>query len=874
MKPDDESAAALDDLKRRLRQSRHEQGLTMSVLASRAQLGRTTISQALSGDSKKVPSEATVIRLAKALRVAPEPLLALRNQADPAAGIRGTAAPIPPQVQRVGEADLTELGVHPALGLADARPTDEGGRHAWYPPYVPRDRDGLIDSALARGGLVIVEGRSGAGKSRSAAEAIRRVAADRQLLIPADRDELAALSETPGGLREAVVWLDNLECFGGPGGFDLRMLTRLCPRGRQDMVVLATLRSEERQRLEQRPGLGEAASAADALRVAAVIRLELRFSPVERERAAGLRDDPRIAGWLDSGDATGLAEHLAAGPPAVARWLAGRGGRHLLGAALVSAAVDCRRLHYNSKPLSLDLLTELARFYLDPADAHRPDRPTIEEALTWATEPVSGASSCLLPRTDNGYWAFDYLVDHAQHDPDAPAIPEQVLSTLLSRLPDRDARAVIGQVVAGVLDTDKPRLADLALDRFGRIVGFDRAWELVGGVLSGSSSSHRGEDWTFTTRYLRWLRPFAEEGGPVAMRLTGITLCADGSLDQGEVWLRRAAEAGDDDAFQEMASLLLDAGRDDELESWIDNAVTGGRGRGVVEFAIRLLAEDKRVEAEHWCRWAANLGGTDAMVALGELCWEDGKWAEAERLFTDAAEAGHPIGMFNLALVLKPERGRRSEADAWLRKSAEARYGRAVLNYAMLLDQYGDEAGLAQWLERERAAGDSEQVFAFARQLASRGNVPGAEPWFRHAMEMGNVTAIRALGDVKRSQGKLREAAEYYRQAIDAGDILGMQQLANIHIKQHEPEKAEQILREMLEELFDFRDRSETEEEALGQAAHHLGLLLQNRGATEEAQDYYKIAATLGNTDAANKLARLQRTPKPEGESPHQDSTS
>jgi TPR repeat protein len=770
-----------------------------------------------------------------------------------------TAAPTSPRIRRVSEVEFTELGVHPALGLPNAGSAEEGESHSWYPPYVPRDYDGLIDQALARGGLVVVEGRSGSGKSRAAAEAVRRIAADRQLLMPANQDELAALSEPPGRLREAVVWLDNLERFGGPGGFGLSMITRLCPHGRQDVVVVATLRSEERRRLERPPGLDAVnSSTADALRVATVIRLELQFSPAERERAAMLRNDPRIADWLDRGDSTGLAEYLAAGPPAVDRWLAGRNGEHLLGAALVSAAIDCRRMNYRT-PLPLDLLAELARFYLAPADAYRPGRPSIEEALVWATEPVSGASSCLLPRAEGRYWAFDYLVDHMQRDPDAPSVPEGVLSTLLSRVPDRDARFIIGQVAVGAFDTDMPRLADLALARFGQIVGFDDASNFVAGVLAGSSSSDRGEDWAFTTRYVRWLRPFAEEGNPVAMRLMGVMLCETRDIKQGEEWLRRAAEGGDDDAVKEMAWLLRDTGRRTGLRAWIDDSVAKGRGRGIVAFAQRLLDEGERAEAKRWCRRAADLGNTDAMVAVGELCHEDGEWAEAKRVLTAAAEAGHPIGMYDLALILGSVN--RRAADDWLRRSAEARYEKAVLNYALLLHQQHDQAGLEQWLEREQAAGDSEQVLAFATQLAARGHMQDAERWFGHAMHMGNIEAIRGLGDVKRSQGEMRQAAEYYQQAIDRGDIIAMRQLSTVYLAQ-EPDKAEQLLRRMLDEIFDFRDRSESEEEALGLAAGDLGLLLHNRGDTKEAEHWYEIAANFGNTEATHYLSRLKENPE------------
>ncbi|MGI5531093.1 NACHT domain-containing protein [Streptomyces syringium] len=75
----DEGAAARAELAARLRLLRAERRLSVTALERRSGLGRTTISQALNG--RKVPSEATVIALAKALGTSPSPLLELRSRA-------------------------------------------------------------------------------------------------------------------------------------------------------------------------------------------------------------------------------------------------------------------------------------------------------------------------------------------------------------------------------------------------------------------------------------------------------------------------------------------------------------------------------------------------------------------------------------------------------------------------------------------------------------------------------------------------------------------------------------------------------------------------------------------------------------------------
>ncbi|MFI8423771.1 NACHT domain-containing protein [Streptomyces sp. NPDC085479] len=72
----------LDLLAARLRTLRLQRGLSVSGLQLRSGLGKTTVSQALNGS--RVPSEATVVALARALGVDSGPLLTLRRQSCPA----------------------------------------------------------------------------------------------------------------------------------------------------------------------------------------------------------------------------------------------------------------------------------------------------------------------------------------------------------------------------------------------------------------------------------------------------------------------------------------------------------------------------------------------------------------------------------------------------------------------------------------------------------------------------------------------------------------------------------------------------------------------------------------------------------------------
>jgi tetratricopeptide (TPR) repeat protein len=155
------------------------------------------------------------------------------------------------------------------------------------------------------------------------------------------------------------------------------------------------------------------------LRLAVEIPLTRRWSEPELARASRSTDG-RVRSALRMTDTFGLAELLADGPELARDWLnASRPGGHPRGAALVAAAVDCRRAGL-SEPVPVALLAELAEHYLDAQGGATLRPEPLDAAVSWATTPARGASSLLLPAGEGRVSAFDYLIDLA---PDPVPVP-------------------------------------------------------------------------------------------------------------------------------------------------------------------------------------------------------------------------------------------------------------------------------------------------------------------------------------------------------------------------------------------------------------------------------------------------------------------
>ncbi|MFE7580350.1 hypothetical protein ACFU5Y_02155 [Streptomyces gardneri] len=614
------------------------------------------------------------------------------------------------RVPRFGRLDRPELaGVHPADGPGDRRAP---------PPYVERDAEPSVRRALEDGGFVLIVGESTAGKTRLAYEVARSRFPRHAFVRPMDRTALASAVAVARRRRRAVLWLDDLENYLGADGVTAPMVDELLGRRPGRVVILATMRSEEFRRYDAREESRLTGSDRDAWRVqrdvlnaAVKIRLERHWSAAEQLRAAAHRADPRIRLALESGDRFGLAEVVAAGPELLTAWQnAWAPGANPRGAAVVAAAVDCRRSGLR-RPVSREWLQDLHRPYL--AERGGPDlQPEpFAEAMAWACQAAYATSGLLIGNYSQGYTAFDYVLTAA----DLPPVPDHLWDALLALVEPADAYDM-GLVAhqAGRL----PRAA-AALER-ARAGGAAEADFLLA-IVTGD----RGRPRQAALDLLRVVeRRRAALGAVHPETLAAVHQWAFFTGESGEA---RAASA----AFVRLvadATAALGAEHTDTLAARHQQAYFAGEA-GEVDSAVRELValldvRLRRAEADH----------PQALAVRRSLIWFSslrGDLAEAERelslLLTDAERALGPHNPHTLAI-----------------RSTQAAFA-------------------AQ-------AGRTEEAIAeFTRLVSERSRLLGHDhPHVTHS-RLQRVQGLIAVGREAEARGELTEILEQARRVLEPG---------------------------------------------------------------------------------------------------------
>jgi cellulose synthase operon protein C len=329
----------------------------------------------------------------------------------------------------VEQADPYDLGVKRSA-IADRYRQEEERA-----PYAPRAVDDRLIAALREKPFVLLKGRSRAGKSRTAFEAMANAFPNHLLVVPVDRTsvrQLAAVDPPPYQGRPAVIWLDDLEQYLGAGGLDAKLL-RAWERDPASVRVLATIRLSEHDRLYSTQGeLGK--TVREVLDRAEAIMLPTDLTEQERATAERLYPGERLVG--------GLGEHLAAAPELVRKFEDAEESNPA-GHAILRAAVDWRRAGVD-RPVPETDLRALQRLYLKHLHPlQQPSEDDFRRGLAWGLQLEHRTAALLIEHHDarsRCFEASDVIVDHVERN--QVAIPAATWNILLDRVGPADRNQI------------------------------------------------------------------------------------------------------------------------------------------------------------------------------------------------------------------------------------------------------------------------------------------------------------------------------------------------------------------------------------------------------------------------------------------------
>ncbi|MFF3139994.1 tetratricopeptide repeat protein [Streptomyces mirabilis] len=770
-----------------------------------------------------------------------------------------------------------QLGVHPAIHGADAPETD--GTFV-LPHYLERDHDRRLRdrlSAADRNGqavLVLVRGRSCTGKTRTAFEAVRVCLTDWHLVFPKNAERLLALLDADALAPRTVLWLNETQNFlAGPDGEQAAaaLHSRLETAG--PLVIVGTLWPEYHRALTTTPQTGQGQDRHPSTRAlldqAVLVNVPDRF-PTDSRTALSVHRDPSLALAADTSTDGMITQTLAAGPELVDYYEQAVEPNGPYGRAVITAAMDARRLGHTS-PLPAALLKAAARDYLTHQQRVAAPATWFTHALVYARETVKGVAAALEPvahpdgmgALPDIYRLNDYLDQHARtarryaFPPDSfwTAVRDHAASTVdLTKLAEharqrgrQHIEADLYRQAASAGDTSAlfqlVRLREWA----GDAEGVERLCRQAAdaGVAPALGSLARLRDYAGDAEGAeRFARQAAEAGHPDALSEQALRRWDAGDAEAAERLYRQAADAGVTSALFQLARLRWNAGDTEGSERFAWQAAEAGHTFAVQEMARRREQTGNVESAERLYRQAADAGDSFALGGLARLRWNAGDTEGAERFAWQAAEAGDTFALNALA-QRREQTGNVESAERFARQAAEAGHPDALRAMALRREWAGDVESAERLARQAADAGDTSTLYVLARGREQLGDAEAAERLYRQAANAGNSFALGALARLREEAGNVEGAERLYRQAADAKDRSALGALARLREEAGDTEGAERFARR----AADAGDTS---------ALPMLARLREEAGNAEGAERLYRQAADAGNITVLEDLARLR----------------
>ncbi|CAG7648434.1 tetratricopeptide repeat protein [Actinacidiphila bryophytorum] len=695
----------------------------------------------------------------------------------------GPAARVLPRP--VGQWTALQAGVHPAV------PGDGGGGSRFVlPAHVVRAHDRVLRERLAqaadsgRPALALVRGGACTGKTRSAWEAVRACLADWHLAFPKTAEELLDLLASGAALGpRTVLWLDEAQIhLGGPGGEDAAAALRTRLEQREPLVVVATLWPSIHRELTTRPAPGRPDTHAQARALLApwpAVDVPAAFSADDLARMrtlAGPGGDPALRVAERTSPDGAVAQTLAAGPQLVDHYEHAEEPPGCYGRALITAAMDARRLGWES-PLPAAFLRDAAPGYLTERQRMQASPDWFDQAMVHARTTIKDVVRALddvphptgMGALPGHHRLADYLAHHGRATRVFDVPPASFWDAVLHHPPTPGELAVLARnaVDRGRLQV-AATLAELAVAAGDTSCLLELAdlHERRGDLAAALPLTERAVATDGTYALARLVRLHDQLGEhEAADRL----LPAPGTPGRAAVaialaWSRE--ESGD----EEGAARLMDvAGEGDSVVIPVMEALihlTGGHvRRGEEELRRVLLLHDERLDADLRTDW------------LPLFALDDGDVGTIEEFQRVAQYEDFPVLRIVLLSLLNG-REDRAELEMLHRRAAEAGNPYAVVQLMHLRWEAGDRSE-AERLGREAlAAGNPRALVELALQREDAGLPSEAEELARRAAGEGLPHALTELGRSRKKAGDLLGARRLFELALDAGDRYALGDLA------------------------------------------------------------------------------------------------
>lgn len=681
--------------------------------------------------------------------------------------------------------------------------------------YVRRAHDGRLRELFAsptRPVMVVLVGGSSTGKTRAAYEAVLGCLPDWFLLRPVDAVELVGQLTSGAVGSRTVLWLNETQIFLRDQPEVAAALRRLLAGG-EPVVVVGTMWPQFWKDLIATPAIGkpDVYYQARELLLHDAVRVEMPEVFAGEDLAAlrrQLGSDPRLAAAAEVACSDGkVIQVLAGGPALVQRYEHPADADDRYGKAVVTAAMDIRRLGHES-PIGGPLLEEVAAVCLAPPD--RADAPVgwFSIGLADAAQEVHGIAALTARRdrpgagSPDGYVLHDYLDQYARVTRRGVLVPAAVWDALVACTASSD---------------DCTRLAQQAQWRglYRYAVAFARPAAEAGDVTAMRILAVRLDEAGHSEGAGQWWRRAAEAGDPYAVQILAKRLYEADQGREAERVLRQAADVGDTSAVLALAARFDEAGHGDDAEQLLRQAADAGDTTVMERFAARLDDAGRHQEAERWLRRAAEAGDSFVMQLLAARLDEAGFDEEAEQWWCRAAEAGDHFARFVMVRLVQrfDEAGRGEEAEKWLRRAAESGDSSSTMwVLAGRLEQAGRSAEAEQWrqsaldaadyfalmaaidqieqagggvedyerlLRHPAEAGDDFAMWRLAQRFDEVGRGAEADQWLAESAEVGNLNALHVLAGRHEQAGRGKEAEQWRRRIIEAGNSAGVPTLAD-----------------------------------------------------------------------------------------------